>query len=465
MAPTGSGKTLIAMLMISGALGKAKRALFVCDRKTLINQSSAVADSYGLTEHGVIQADHWRANEAPFQICSSQTLANRGWPQADLIVLDECHAVYDVWSKHIPNIDAAVIGLSATPFAPGLGKLFSNLVNATTMHDLVESKVLAPLKIFSCTPTDMKGAATSGGEWTDRAAEERGLAIVGDVVSEWVKFGEGRKTIVFGATINHCEEIARQFNALRVVARVFTCETKDAERSEILAEYRQPDSKIRVLVSVEALAKGFDVPDVSCLVDCRPLRKSLSTAIQMWGRGMRSSPGKADCRLLSHSGNIDRFARDFEDIYHNGLAALDDGEKLDKKIRREEDEQPEAKGCPKCGFKPFFRHCVQCGHVRIAHSNLEIKPGEMREIRIGKTKLADDSRHLWEQVCTYARKHSAPDKQKWRAHFLFRDLAGTTPPLSWSINATPDVPITSAVANKIKSKNIAFIKSRRQHAH
>ena len=32
------------------------------------------------------------------------------------------------------------------------------------------------------------------------------------------------------------------------------------------------------------------------MVDCRPLRKSLSTAIQMWGRGLRCSPetGKND---------------------------------------------------------------------------------------------------------------------------------------------------------------------------
>ena len=33
----------------------------------------------------------------------------------------------------------------------------------------------------------MRGAATAGGEWTDAAAE-RGMEIIGDVVSEWKKF-------------------------------------------------------------------------------------------------------------------------------------------------------------------------------------------------------------------------------------------------------------------------------------
>ena len=41
------------------------------------------------------------------------------------------------------------------------------------------------------------------------------MEIIGDVVSEWKKFASDRKTIVFGATIAHCEEMARQFNAAR----------------------------------------------------------------------------------------------------------------------------------------------------------------------------------------------------------------------------------------------------------
>jgi superfamily II DNA or RNA helicase len=190
----------------------------------------------------------------------------------------------------------------------------------------------------------MTGAETLGGEWTDKAAAERGAAIVGDVVRDWHDHASDRKTIVFGANISHCEEICRQFNESGAMALTFTCHTKEDERKEILDEYKKPDSSIRILVSVEALAKGFDVKDVGCVCDCRPLRKSLSTAIQMWGRGLRSSPdtGKEDCILLDFSGNIIRFREDFEDIYFNGLGALDSGERLDKTIRKdkEEDEEP-----------------------------------------------------------------------------------------------------------------------------
>lgn len=464
-APTGAGKTILGMNVIQQALRKGKRAIFVCDRTTLINQTSAVADQLGLSAHGIIQADHWRTDYAlPFQIASVQTLARRRWPAADVIVIDEAHTQYSAWTKHVQACDAKVIGLSATPFSPGLGKIFTNLINAATMHELTESGVLVPLRIFSGSRPDMLGAATAGGEWTDSAAAERGMEIIGDVVAEWGKHAEGRKTIVFGATIAHCEEICRQFNEAGVPAAVFTSNTPDGERQALLKEYAKPDSSLRVLISVEALAKGFDVKDVGCVCDCRPLRKSLSTAIQMWGRGLRSSPetGKSDCLLLDFSGNIIRFAEDFSSVFFNGLSELDAGEKLDKAIRKDE-EKPE-KACPACGFTPFGGRCIACGHEPQSRSMVEHLAGELGEIRIGKTKYADNARHLWEQCCGYVRGHGKPETQAARAFHLFKDITGDKPPREWSFEATLSAPVSRPVLNKIKQKAIAWRAAQRRAA-
>jgi len=466
MSPTGSGKTYLGLRIAHEALAKGKRAIFVCDRTTLIDQTSATADRYGLSAHGVIQANHWRTDYAkPFQIASAQTLARRQWPMVDVIIIDEAHTQLKAWTEFIPTTKAAVIGLSATPFSSGLGKLFSNLVNATTMHELTQSGVLVPMRVFSCTAANMQGAETSGGEWTDRAAGERGMEIVGDVVTEWHKYGEGRKTIVFGATIAHCEELCRQFVESGVMASVFTSETTKTQREELLKEYRKADSQLRVLISVEALAKGFDVPDVGCVVDCRPLRKSLSTAIQMWGRGLRSSPetGKVDCLLLDHSGNILRFAEDYTDIFYSGLSELDCGEKLDKAIRKEPEDE-DRKGCPSCGYQPFKKRCMACGFEIAAQSMVEQVPGHMREVMIGKAKAANNHEHLWQQVCAYARAHGKPDKQQGRAAHIFKDIVGTWPPRSWHIDRTPGAEISKAVLNKIRQKNIAFAAMQKKQA-
>ena len=462
MAPTGAGKTYLGLRICNEAMQKGKRAVFLCDRTTLINQTSEVATAYGLDDHGVIQANHWkRRPDKLLQIASVQTIAKRAfWPALDVLVIDEAHTMYKPWVEYAQSTGAAVIGLSATPFATGLGNVFSNLINATTMHELTQSGVLVPMRIFSCTKPDMAGAATAGGEWTDKAAEERGMEIVGDVVTEWLRFAENRKTIVFGATIKHCEELAQQFINQGVMAAVFTSHTTATERQMLLDEYRKHDSSLRVLISVEALAKGFDVPDVGCVCDARPLRKSLSTAIQMWGRGLRSSPdtGKKDCYLLDFSGNIVRFAEDFTDVFFNGLDKLDDGEKLDKKIRKDEDY--ELKGCPKCGYSPFTKRCMGCGYERPSKQMEKALDGQMSEIFIGegknKKKLADNAEHLWHQVVAYARHHSAPEKQQGRAYHLFKKITGLDP--SWKFTTAPAVEISRNVHNKIQSLNMAYKK-------
>ncbi|NHZ98067.1 DEAD/DEAH box helicase family protein [Massilia sp. CCM 8734] len=459
MSPTGSGKTILAMFLTHEALMRDKRVIFVADRRTLINQTSEVADSLGLIQHSVMMAGHWRFDPSRnFQIASAQTLARRSWPDADLIIVDEAHTQLKAVTDHIQTCRAAVIGLSATPFSAGLGKLYHNLVNATTMRDLTESGVLVPMRVMSCTKVNMEGAATAGGEWTDKAAQERGMEIVGDVVHEWIKHAEGRKTIVFGATIAHCEAMAREFNTAGIMATVFTAETTEAERKDILADFKAADTALRVLISVEALAKGFDQRDVSCVCDVRPLRKSLSTAIQMWGRGLRASPetGKTDLLLLDFSGNIVRFAEDFEVIYHEGLDALDMGEKLDKTIRKDDEEESDhPANCPQCQFVPFRKRCMSCGFEIIKENLIEHAAGEMVEFKVGKA-VVGNKLAVWEQACTLCRNQGKPETAKGRAFHLFRSITGAEPKGLPSFDAVPNVPISRAVMNKAKANAIAY---------
>jgi superfamily II DNA or RNA helicase len=180
----------------------------------------------------------------------------------------------------------------------------------------------------------------------------------------------------------------------------------------------------------------------------------------MWGRGLRSSPdtGKSDCYLLDFSGNIVRFFEDFSEIYFNGLDALDDGDKLDKTIRKDEDY--EVKGCPKCGYTPFHKRCMACGYEKVSTQVSEALPGHMQEIFMGdgknKKKLADNAEHLWNQVCSYARIHSQPEKQSGRAWHLFKKITGQE--TMWQFSKAPNVEITKNVLNKIRQLNMAYSK-------
>ena len=459
--PTGGGKTMTAMHLIYATLLKGRRATFVCDRNALINQTSATADSCGL-DHGVIQADHPRRHpELPFQVASVQTISKRGyWPRSDVFIIDECHAVYGTVEELLGNTDSVVIGLTATPCTAGLGKLYDHVVNGATMSELTNLGVLVPLNIQTCVTPDMAGAKTVGGEWTAKAAGERELKIVGDVLGEWQKYGQNRKTIAFGPDIAYCTELAQRFNAAGIGAATFTAETPDEERKALLSEFSNAEPTLRVLISVDALAKGFDQPDVGCVIDARPLRKSLSTAIQMWGRGLRASKstGKTDCILLDFSGNIRRFYDDFTDVYFNGFGSLSEAEKQDARPREEIEFTPS--GCPQCKHKPFRRKCLACGFEKQTQAEVCEQTGVMQPIYIGKKQVAASDEDLWNQLCTYAKTNLATDRKAGWVWYKYQDFTGKKPPPSFSFDNAPIVAVSPGTVSKLKSLRIAYSKGR-----
>ncbi|MGS1004697.1 DEAD/DEAH box helicase [Burkholderia glumae] len=357
MAPTGAGKTEIGAYLCDEVNKKARRAAFVVDRVNLVDQTSQRFDHYGIP-HGVIQADHWRRRGYErIQICSAQTIEKRGFfPDLDLLIVDECHATRQATTQLIQNrAGLRVVGLSATPFTKGLGAVYSNLVNVTTTNELIEGGWLVPLQVYAARAVDMTGAKVVAGEWSEREIEKRGMEIVGDIVAEWIDktrlhFGGPVKTIVFSATVEHGNELCRQFNEAGYNFQQISYKDADGDRRrELIEEFRKPDSEIVGLVSCEVFTKGFDVPDIRCGIGARPYRKSLSSHIQQLGRVMRLAPDKAFGLWLDHCGNVLRFGEDTARIFAHGLDSLNDGS-LDAKSRPEpSDEERKQLRCV-CGF-------------------------------------------------------------------------------------------------------------------
>lgn len=92
-APTGAGKSVMMLEIISGAEKKGSRSLFICERRILVEQFSRHLDSIGV-DHGVLMANHWRFRpHAKVQVASAQTLERmETWPAFDLVFIDELHA-------------------------------------------------------------------------------------------------------------------------------------------------------------------------------------------------------------------------------------------------------------------------------------------------------------------------------------------------------------------------------------
>lgn len=406
-APTGGGKTVIASALIEANQSKGRRSAFVVDRKSLIEQTSSTFDRYGI-EHGVIQADHPRFRPSrPTQLCSIQTIARRRWPDADLIVVDEAHTVTETVKKRIEPRDTITVGLTATPFTKGLGKLYDAIVNVTTTNRLIEQGFLSKYRIFACVEPNMEGVKVVAGEWEKDETQKRALQVVGDVVQEYLKHGEDRKFICSAVDTAHVEELQRQFLSAGINVATYTYKDEDEDRAETLVEYRRPDSKIRGLITVTAASKGFDVADIGCVIMARPLRKSLAEHIQFFGRGLRIAEGKTDCVILDHSGNCERFWADMQEFFELGVTELDDGKKKEKPKAKEKTE-PEPVRCPQCRHMhkpaPF---CPSCGHEYPKRAAVEHVPGTLKEL-IATKDAGMLRKQLWPQICWYVREHRNP---------------------------------------------------------
>lgn len=454
-APTGAGKTVIASHLIEASQAKGQRSAFVVDRLSLIQQTSETFDRYGI-DHGIIQASHWRFKPSRLtQICSIQTVAKRAWPEAQLIVVDEAHTVTETVKKRIQPRETITIGLTATPFTKGLGKLYDAIVNVTTTNRLIEQGFLSKYRIFACVEPNMDGVKVVAGEWEEKEASKRALQVVGDVVQEYLQHGEGRKFICSAVDTTHVEELQRQFLAAGINAATYTYKDKDEDRTDTVTEFRKADSTIKGLITVTAASKGFDVADIGVVIMARPLRKSLAEHIQFFGRGLRIAEGKADCIVLDHSGNCQRFWQDMQEFFEVGVTELDDGKKKDKPKPKEKAEA-EAVKCPGCGHlhKPM-PFCPSCGHQYPKKQAVEHVPGTLKELIAGGHHKQLD-RELFPQIAAYCLERKSGDEARRQAQGIYKGMTGEFARVAWD-SVKPVAP-SNEVRNRILQQQIRFSK-------
>ena len=428
-APTGAGKTEMAIELMRATKAKGNKAAMLLDRIVLCDQTSKRLEKYKI-DHGVMQAGHWRYRPyEPIQVCSAQTLEKRGtFPGLNLLIVDEAHQTREQtieFIKNNPNV--RVIGLTATPFTKGLGKVYDNVVSTVTTKELVEQKILVPLRVFVAKEIDMTGAKKVAGEWSQQEASTRGMKITGDIVSEWIEktleiFGKPMKTIVFASGVDHGVHLARKF---QTEGYNFICISyKDDEewKKKVIEDFSKPDTKIQGLIATDILTKGFDVPDVAIGISARPFSKSLSSHIQQMGRVMRGCEGKEFAVWLDHSGNYLRFREDWEEVFEQGVDELDEGK--EKAKREPSDKVKEDSKCPKCSalWPRGSDTCYNCGHVKEKKNQVIAVQGEMVELT--GTATRESKQDFWNQMIWLMRYQNW---SKGRAAHTYKDMFGVWP--------------------------------------
>lgn len=438
--PTGSGKTVLAESFIRGAVAKGSKVAFVANRIGLVAQASAHLTRAGIA-HGIVQGANTEGTHHPVLVCSIQTIASRGLPAVDMIVIDECHGVPG--SKAYRNLmfrysAVPVIGLSATPFARGMAKrypelgnepLFEAIVVSATIRDLIEQGFLVDCDIYAPSSPDLSGVKKKRNAFGEMDYDEIELGkaidkptLVGDIVHHWKRMANGKATVCFATNIAHSKHITECFIAAGVAAEHIDCYTEEDERAAIMA--RVTSGKTTVISNVGILTEGWDFPACSVMILARSTL-SLIRWIQMCGRILRPCEGKTRGLILDHSGSAHDLGYPTDDL----PLELDDGKPNKSAKNEDEKEEAEPKQCPKCAYikPPKVHKCPMCGFVPERKCDVVVEDGKLELIAREKmvNAMSADERHgVYAALLGYTVRKGI--KPGW-AYYKYKQIMGRYP--------------------------------------
>jgi superfamily II DNA or RNA helicase len=416
VAPTGAGKTRMAVEIARGALAKGGKVLWLAHRSELLRQAYGALKREGVPEAdlGIIAPWASYSRDARVQIASIHTLVamrrrNAQLPKARVIVFDEAHHfAADEWRSVAAEVSeggAACLGLTATPErgdGRAMGDLFDELIPVASIRQLQAMGVLVPVVTFS--------------------PAHRTLDLSEDPVAAHQRYAPGERAFCFCVTIAHAEQTELAFSEAGVPAATIHAQTPEQLRFALLEAFRtQSDAPLRaigsdaevplVLCNVYTLTEGVDVPEASCCILARGCGHP-GMYLQCVGRVLRGAPNKTRAVLIDLRGSV----------HEHGLPEADRDYSLEGSAitERRSGKGTTVKNCEACGavFERWRvtqdgkRQCPECGEI-----GREVRPVGVSPQPMGAVGRAAG---LPDRVATYralsARAVENGYKPGWIAH-------------------------------------------------
>jgi ATP-dependent helicase IRC3 len=347
--PTGGGKTLTAVYwLLRNFINKRKKVLWIAHRHELLNQAletvklssySSLLSDIDTFRYRIISghSNHDRpVNIQPTDdiIIASKDSLNSGldyllnnWinhSDSILLVVDEAHhATAKTYRKLIKAIEKnfqdrgngsnfKMLGLTATPFRTDereegqLGQVFpSNIIFSEHLKTLILRGILAEPHFVNLetevdlyrelTDKDIK-AIEAFDKLPEKVAQRIAMSNVRNqcIVDHYVKNRDKYKPLlVFAVDVQHAIELnalfqKRGINSDFIAAKIVDANTGASisvkENSEKTQRFREGD--LEVLINVEILTEGTDLPNVQTVFLTRPTTSTILMT-QMIGRALR----------------------------------------------------------------------------------------------------------------------------------------------------------------------------------
>lgn len=449
-APTGGGKTRMAVELFKWAESLGWTGCFYLNRRLLVPQTAERFDSEGL-KYGIRAAgfeSHWRPN-LNWQICSAQTEWSRVYRtgrwnlhESNLIVIDEAHLQKrDVMQKIIFDHKlrgALVVLMTATPI--GLSHLSKKLVISGTLQEFRDCGALVPAQVRSIEQPDMrKVKRNKTGEFIldGKRRSVYTQSIVGNVVERYERYNPDRlPTLLYAPGVEESRYFCDVFSSrghrwCHVDAVEFIL---DGKRSNLTNEAWRDikeqvvDGRIHGLSCRFKLREGIDIPEIYHCILATPIG-SLASYIQTVGRVLRRSDLTPDHVTISDHGgnylrhgspNVDRPWKEWWDLPEHVVSQWHVKQIAERAIPepivcpRCELERRRGSSCPFCGFE----HERSRRHVIMASGELRTVDGPT--IKPRTVRLHQDTQGKWNKLFWGARKHGKRTFEQVYAWFFYR---------------------------------------------
>lgn len=304
--PTGGGKTLMFSTLAQQTPGT---VLILVHRAELLDQVSRTLTSLDVA-HGLIAPNEPWYRTRRVQVASVQSLIRRlaDTPKPDLVIIDEAHhcVTGNTWGRVCNAWPQALrLGVTATPCrlsGEGLRDLFDTMVVGPTTKQLIDDGYLSDYTIYAPPAMWTQGLHRRGGDYArDEASQAASKpTITGNAIAHYQNVAPGSRALVFTVSRQHAEGVRDRFVASGVRADLLDGTLDRATRRERVDHFTS--GELRILVTVDLVSEGFDVPAVETIISLRPTQ-SLTLWLQQVGRGLRPYPGKPRATILDHAGN------------------------------------------------------------------------------------------------------------------------------------------------------------------
>lgn len=310
---TGVGKTITAATDAKAVGG---RTLFLINALKLASQAketfAKVWPEATLGEYTGSQKDMTQTVIFATVQSISKDLEKFSPTDFDYLIVDECHhAAANTYQKIFTYFHPKfILGLTATPErsdGEDMLELFQNVAHKMDLKTAVERGVLVPIRCIRVkTNIDLTDVRINGIKYNSQDLESKLFIPERNqlIVDTYLKYVNGKKTVIFCASVDHAAEIAKLLRDSGVKAEAVSGRDRVEVREKILKDYETGSTN--VLCACDLLNEGWDSPHTTVLFMARPTM-SKTIYLQQLGRGTRRCPGKEDLLVVDFVDNANMF--------------------------------------------------------------------------------------------------------------------------------------------------------------